>query len=87
MSSVELTDVLGMLAGTFTTAAFIPQVIKTWKTKSTRDISLVMFLIFCTGLLLWLAYGIILGSWPIIIANAAVFVLAATILVFKIRYP
>ncbi len=87
MSASDWSDLLGMTAGALTTAAFIPQVFKTWKTRSTRDISLLMYVIFCTGLLLWLAYGIILNSLPIIIANVAVLILALIILVLKFLYP
>ena len=79
-------DALGLLAGAFTTIAFIPQVLKIWKTKQARDISLGMFAIFSIGVLLWLLYGIQIGSMPIVVANSVTLVLAMTILVFKIRY-
>ncbi len=78
--------VLGLLAGSLTTIAFLPQVIRTWRTRSTADISLVMFLILCTGIALWLVYGLIRGDWPVIIANGFTLVLASTILIFKIRH-
>ncbi|RCK33511.1 hypothetical protein TH9_11595 [Thalassospira xiamenensis] len=78
--------VLGLLAGSLTTIAFLPQVIRTWRTRSTADISLVMFLILCTGIALWLVYGLILGDWPVIIANGFTLVLASTILFFKLRH-
>ncbi len=78
---------LGILAGLLTTIAFLPQVIKTWKSKSARDISLGMFLIFCTGVLLWLAYGILIDDLAIILANAFTLVLAGSILYFKLKYP
>lgn len=83
---MDLGDVLGFSAAVLTTTAFIPQVLKIWKTKSTKDISLSMFSILCLGVLLWLLYGIIIHSLPVIIANATVFILAATILIFKIKY-
>jgi MtN3 and saliva related transmembrane protein len=76
---------LGLLAGTLTTIAFVPQVIKTWRTRSTHDISLGMFAIFVAGIVVWLVYGAIIGDVPVIAANAATLLLAATILVFKIR--
>ena len=79
-------DTLGLLAGTLTTLAFIPQVIKIWKTKHTADISLGMFAIFSLGVLLWLLYGIETGALPVIIANAVTLGLSLTILVFKIKY-
>ncbi|UKV16122.1 SemiSWEET transporter [Thalassospiraceae bacterium SW-3-3] len=78
--------VLGLLAGSLTTVAFLPQVIRTWRTRSTADISLVMFLILCTGIALWLVYGLIRGDWPVIIANGFTLVLASTILFFKLRH-
>lgn len=78
--------VLGLLAGSLTTIAFLPQVIRTWRTRSTADISLVMFLILCTGIALWLVYGLIRGDWPVTIANGFTLVLASTILFFKLRH-
>lgn len=83
---MNLVDLLGTLAGTFTTIAFLPQVIKTWRTGSAEDISLVMFLLFSTGVLLWLIYGIALRAYPIIIANGITLVLASLVLYLKIRY-
>lgn len=83
---MTLPDLLGSLAGALTTIAFIPQVIKTWKTRSTHDISLIMFSLFSLGVLLWLLYGISLGALPIIIANSITLALAMSILVMKIRF-
>jgi len=80
-----LADLLGLVAGTLTTAAFVPQVAKTWRTRSTADISLGMFLLFNAGLVLWFAYGLVLGSWPIILSNAVTLVLAGSILYVKLR--
>lgn len=78
--------ILGLIAGALTTVAFVPQVIKTWKTKSAEDISLGMYLIFCTGVALWLIYGLIKTDIPIIVANIVTFALAMTILYFKFSY-
>ena len=83
---MEFANVFGSLAGTLTTIAFFPQAIKTWKTKSAEDISLGMFTLFAAGVFLWIVYGIGIGSVPVIIANTITFVLAVTILVFKIKY-
>jgi len=83
---MESYNTLGLIAGVLTTAAFIPQAVKTWKSRNTRDISLGMFAIFCAGTLLWLLYGIRIGALPVIIANAVTLVLALTILGFKIKY-
>jgi MtN3 and saliva related transmembrane protein len=83
---MESANTLGLIAGALTTLAFIPQVIKTWKSRHTRDISLGMFVIFSVGVFLWLLYGIRIGAMPIILANVVTLVLALTILVFKLRY-
>ncbi len=77
-------DYLGLFAGMLTTISFLPQVIKTWKTQSARDLSLEMFLIFCTGVLLWLIYGLIVGNVPIIVSNCLTIMLAGSILYFKL---
>lgn len=83
---MESANTLGLIAGALTTVAFIPQVVKIWKTRHTRDISLGMFAIFSAGVFLWLLYGIQIGATPIVIANIVTLALALTILVFKIRY-
>jgi MtN3 and saliva related transmembrane protein len=83
MSGVEM---LGYLAGTLTTIAFVPQLLKAWRSRSTSDVSLGMLVTFCLGVALWLAYGISLRAWPVIAANAVTLVLAAVILFLKIRY-
>ena len=77
---------LGLLAGTRTTVAFVPQVIRTWKSKSTKDLSLPMLVSFTTGVLCWLVYGIWIDSLPITLTNGATFVLAGTNLLLKLRY-
>lgn len=83
---MESANTLGLIAGTLTTVAFVPQVIKIWKSKHARDISLGMFAIFSAGVLLWLLYGIQIGATPVIIANTITLGLSVTILVFKIKY-
>ena len=82
---MNITDWIGTLAGIFTTIAFIPQVLKTWKTRSAQDISLLMFLLFSSGVLLWLIYGVLLQAFPVIIANGITLALSASILVLKVR--
>ncbi|MEY4685671.1 MAG: hypothetical protein RLZ25_2130 [Pseudomonadota bacterium] len=77
------TELLGLIAGTLTTLAFLPQVIKTFKSRSAKDISLGMFLLFSAGVALWLVYGIRLGAVPIIAANAVTLILSLAILVMK----
>lgn len=79
-----LTDWLGFVAGLLTTIAFVPQAAKTWRTRSTRDISLTMFVLFCCGIVLWLGYGVMIGSWPVILANAFTLCLASVILCIKV---
>jgi MtN3 and saliva related transmembrane protein len=75
-----------MAAGTLTTLAFLPQVLKIYRTKSARDVSYLMFLIFSTGVLLWLIYGILIGSAPIIAANVVTLGLAIIVIALKVRY-
>jgi MtN3 and saliva related transmembrane protein len=77
---------LGLLAGILTTLAFVPQVLKTWRTRSTADISLAMFVTFTAGVFTWLIYGLLIGDLPVIIANSVTLLLAATILFFKLKY-
>ena len=83
---MESANTLGLIAGALTTVAFIPQVVKIWKSRHTADISLGMFSIFSVGVLLWLLYGIQLGALPIILSNGITLVLSLTILVFKLKY-
>jgi len=79
-------ELLGYIAGCMTTAAFVPQAWRVWRTRSTRDISLSTFAIFCPGVALWLVYGCALGSLPIVITNGVTLLLALTILINKVRY-
>ena len=76
----------GLTAGTLTTIAFVPQLLKTWKSRSAEDVSLGMLITFCTGVFLWLLYGFFIRSLPVILANAVTLLLAGTILVLKIKY-
>ena len=78
-------DVFGGVAAILTTIAFVPQVMKSWRSGSTRDVSLGMFVIFSTGLSLWLVYGFIIESRPIIIANIVTLSLTGIIITFKLR--
>ena len=77
---------LGYIAGLLTTIAFLPQVIKVWRTKSTKDISIWMFLIFTTGVLLWLIYGLMIRNYSLIIANTITLILSISILIAKILF-
>ena len=81
---MTLQDGLGYIAATLTTASFVPQALLTLRTRNVEGISLGMYSAFTLGVTLWLCYGIVIGEWPIIIANALTTALAATILVTKI---
>lgn len=83
---MDVYEVIGLLAAILTTGAFVPQVYKTWKIKSTDDISLTMYLVLFIGLVLWLIYGIHLNSLPMILANSITGILALIVLFFKWRY-
>jgi MtN3 and saliva related transmembrane protein len=77
---------LGTIAATLTTVSFLPQAIRTIRTRETHAISLWMYLLFVVGIACWFGYGLALGSWPMIVSNAITFVLAATILALKLRH-
>ena len=83
MNDMEWT---GFVAATLTTLAFLPQALKTIRSKDTRSISLGMYVVFTIGIGFWLAYGIALGSMPMILSNIVTFVLSATILAMKLKY-
>ena len=76
----------GYVAATLTTLAFVPQAVKTLRTRDTRSISLYMYVVFTAGVAFWLVYGIYLHSWPMIIANIVTLALAAMILYMKVRW-
>jgi len=78
-------NLIGFLAAILTTIAFIPQVIKVWRTRSTRDVSIGMYTLFTAGVALWFCYGLMIGSWPVIMANVVTLVLAGLVLIMKIR--
>ena len=77
---------LGFAAATCTTLAFAPQFIKVWRTRSTEDISLGLFLVLVLGVALWLLYGLLSGDGPLIASNAITLVLAGAILFMKLKY-
>jgi MtN3 and saliva related transmembrane protein len=85
MPAGPLADVIGAVAGALTTVAFVPQVVKTWRTRSTRDISLAMWLVFWCGVAMWTVYGLMLAAWPIVVANLFTLLLSGVILVIKLR--
>jgi MtN3 and saliva related transmembrane protein len=79
-------NLLGYLAAMLTSCAFVPQALKTIRSRDTRAISLLMYVTFTTGIALWFVYGVALHSWPIILSNTVTFLLAATILTLKVRH-
>ncbi|MDD3421546.1 MAG: SemiSWEET transporter [Methanocellales archaeon] len=83
---MDVFTIIGLVAATCTTISFVPQVIRTIKTKHTKDLSLTMYSIFTTGIFLWLVYGILIKDLPIIIANAITLLFTFTILILKIKY-
>jgi MtN3 and saliva related transmembrane protein len=82
---MTLIDTLGYLAATLTTAAFLPQAWLTFRSRDASGISLAMYSVFTFGIALWLAYGVLLRAWPIVIANAVTLLLAAGILAMKLH--
>ena len=81
-----LAHLIGLAAAFCTTIAFLPQVLRAWRTRSTTDLSLSMFLVFTTGIFLWLVYGLRLGDVPLVAANGTTLVLSGTILYLKLRH-
>lgn len=79
-------EIIGLAAATLTTAAFVPQVYKTWKTKSVDELSLTMYLVFFTGIVLWFIYGIYMNSLSIILANTITGLLVLLLIYFKLKY-
>lgn len=77
---------LGLIAATCTTLAFLPQVVKTYRTRSTKDISLGMFLVLVIGIVLWLIYGVLISDLPLVAANVVTLVLAGIILALKLKH-
>ncbi|MDI1246166.1 MAG: SemiSWEET transporter [Rhodoferax sp.] len=83
---MNLTDLIGTVAAILTTISFLPQALHTFRTKDVRGISLGMYSAFTLGVAMWLVYGLLLGAWPVVIANVITLALASTILVMKLRY-
>lgn len=79
-------ELIGLAAGSLTTVSFVPQVIKVWRSRSAGDLSLTMFVCFCLGVALWIGYGALIGSLAVVAANTVTLVLAAAILVGRLRF-
>ena len=84
--SSGIADSIGMVAAVLTTIAYVPQVVKIYRTKSARDVSFRMFSLLATGVSLWLVYGIMMRSAPLIFANFVTLALSLTVLGLKIKY-
>ncbi len=83
---MDFTNILGFMAASLTTFAFLPQVVQVWRSRSTKDISLPMLVTFIAGITLWLIYGLMVNAAPIYIANGITLILNLTILRFKLKY-
>jgi len=83
---MELIDLLGYSAGILVVISLLPQTIKSWKTKLTRDLSLWRYIIYSLGLILWIAYAVIINNGPVAVMNSLGLVLALSILYLKVRY-
>lgn len=79
-------DWVGYLAAFLTTCSFVPQAWLTFRTRDVRGVSLGMYSVFAAGVALWLAYGLLLHAWPIVVANGITLALALSILAMKLRY-
>ena len=84
--AMNLTDLIGSAAAFLTTASFLPQVWQSFRTRDVSGVSLSMYSVFTAGVALWLAYGLLLGSWPMVIANTITLGLAVAILAMKLLY-
>ena len=78
--------IIGSVAGTLTTIAFLPQVIQAYKTKHTKDLSMTMYLVLSLGLIMWIIYGVYTRSLPVIVANSVTFFLSAGLIRLKIKH-
>jgi MtN3 and saliva related transmembrane protein len=83
---IDFITLLGLIAGILTTLAYLPQALKTWKSRSADDISWSMLIILSVGIVLWLVYGVWIRDIPLIVANVVTFFLTSLILILKIRY-
>lgn len=85
-SATLLPEVIGFCAGLCSMASFTPQIIKTWKEQDARSISLRMYVVTVTGFTLWVTYGVMIGSWPVMLTNSVCLTLSALILAMKWRF-
>lgn len=83
---LDLDNFVGYVAAALTTVAFVPQALKSWQTRDLSGVSLPMYSLFTAGVAMWFVYGVMLGSWPIIIANAITIILASVVLTLKLMH-
>ena len=83
---MPFTQILGYTAGAITSLTFLPQVIKTWKEKSAKDVSLLMFIVAASNEVLWIVYGILQNDWGIILTNVCVLTMSLVMVFLKLRY-
>lgn len=86
VSTADTITIVGSVAAALTTGAFVPQVVRVWRLRHARDISLPTFAVFSVGVAVWLAYGLLVNSLPIILANLLTLILALSIVVLKLRF-
>jgi MtN3 and saliva related transmembrane protein len=84
---MDTANLIGTLSAFLTTLAFVPQALHSWKTRDLSGISLPMYSLFSLGVAGWIIYGLMIGSWPIIMANVVTFILACAVLILKIKHP
>ena len=84
--TMALHEIIGYFAAVLTTFSFVPQVWHTFRTRDVRGVSLGMYSVFACGVSLWLVYGLLLGAWPIIVANAVTLALVTCIVTMKVRF-
>lgn len=82
--TTNASDIIGYIAAFLTTLSFVPQAFQSWKTRDLSGISLTMYSMFSLGVLGWLGYGVMINSWPIILANSITLILACIVLYLKI---
>lgn len=83
---MDYVTLIGSIAGVLTTISLLPQVIKTWKEKSAKDLSLTNYLMLCSGMILWLIYGLLKRDTALIAANSVSILFSSTLIIFKLRY-
>ncbi len=82
----SFTTTIGFVAAVLTTISFVPQVLKIWRTRSAKDVSLGMYSLFTLGIVIWLVYGVLIESWPVILANVVTLILAGAVLLMKLKF-